>query len=288
MRQAKTAHLIALGLNVALALSKLVVGFLAGSEALIADGFNSAGDVFATGIGLAGFLYASKPADDDHHFGHGNAENVAGLVIGGVLLATGAFIFLRGILAVFEGRTEPPAQLALWVAGATAVIKEGLYRYATHVGRATNSPSLLASARDHRADVMVALTVFAGVLAARTGMPTLDPLAATLVGGYVAYLSIEPIRSNIATLMDQAPPELRERVRDLVSEDADVISVERVRIHPLGSYYMVDLDVVVSGSFTLEAAHDIAHRVADRIRNGIEHVRDAKVHVSPGVTPGPT
>ena len=218
MSTPKQAHLVGLLVNVALTALKLTVGFMAASEALTADGFNSAGDIFATAIGLAGFLYSQKPPDEDHHFGHGNAENVAGLIIGCVLLATGTFILLRGVLALFEGRTEPPGEMALYAALVTMAAKECLYRYAVRVGRAFNSPSLLASARDHRADVVLSLTVAAGILFARLGTPSLDPIAAALVGVYVAYLAIEPIKTNIATLMDQAPVKVRSQVETTVME----------------------------------------------------------------------
>jgi cation diffusion facilitator family transporter len=282
------ANVIGIGLNTMLTVLKFVVGSLAASEALVADGFNSAGDIFATGIGFTGYLYARKPADEDHHYGHGNAESVAGLIIGGVLLATGVFIFLEGVRVVVGGKAVAPGVPALWIAALTMVVKEGLYRYTTHVGRKLNSPSLLASARDHRADVFIALTVFAGILAARLGVPVLDPGAALLVGLWIVGMSIQPIRANVAILMDQAPKELRQRVRRVAISDPDVREVEEVRIHPVGPYMVIDLEIYLDGSLSLHAAHDVAHRVGDRVRSEIEHVQDVKVHVNPtGPRPKP-
>lgn len=278
----KHAHLIGLAVNIALAILKLTVGVLAGSEALTADGFNSAGDIFATAIGFAGFAYSQKPPDDDHHFGHGNAENVAGLIIGCVLLATGAFILLRSVLTLFEGRSEPPAEIAMYAALLTMIVKECLYRYAVRVGRDFNSPSLLASARDHRADVVLSLTVAAGILLARLGTPSLDPIAAALVGVYIAYLAIEPIRTNISTLMDQAPPAVRSQVRTTVMRDPDVRRVDKIRIHPLGSYYVVDLEIGVDGALSVQQAEEISHRVSRAVRDEVEHTQDVRVQVRPG------
>jgi cation diffusion facilitator family transporter len=282
MNSTRRAHLIGLGANTVLAAAKLTVGLLAGSEALTADGFNSTGDIFATAVGFAGFLYATKPADDDHHYGHGNAESLAGLIIGSVLMATGGFIILHSTLALAQGVPPPPDAAALWVALLTIPVKEGLFRYATRVGSTANSPSLLATARDHRADVFLSLTVFGGILAARLGAPLLDPLIGAAVGVYVLVMALDPIRTNLATLMDRSSPALRDRIREIAEEEPAVRGVDEVRVHPLGSYHLIDLEIELDATLDLRSADAIARRVADRIRARVAHTRDVKVHVRPG------
>jgi len=281
MDPGKKANLIGLAANFGLTIMKFVIGILSGSAALVADGFNSAGDIVATTIGFLGYQYSRKPPDEDHHYGHGNAESVAGLIIGGLLLATGLFIFLEGLLVLIQGKKEVPEIPALYVAGATILIKEALFRYVTRVGEKLNSPSLLASARDHRADVFVALTVFAGIFASRFGMPFLDPLAALVIGLYIAWMAVEPIMGNVGILMDKAPPELGQRIRWTVKSHPDVREVDEIRIHPLGSYYMVDLELYLDGSLSLHAAHDIAHQIEDLVREQVAHIQAVKVHVNP-------
>lgn len=278
------ASLVALAANLGLAAAKLVLGTIAGSTAVVADGFNSAGDVIATLIGLVGYRVARAPADDGHPFGHGNAESLAGLIIGGILLATGAYVALDGLRALASGPREPPELLALWVALGTAAAKEALYRYTIAVGRKTNSPALLASAVDHRADVLIALTVAAGVLGARLALPWLDPLAAVGVGLWISGLSVGPIRENLGTLLDASPPEATAAVRRVVGAHPEVRSVDQVRIHPLGHYQIVDLEIGVDPDLTLRQAHAIAHAVEDRIRAEVPHVAEVRVHVNPAVS----
>ncbi|MFQ5503594.1 MAG: cation diffusion facilitator family transporter [Planctomycetota bacterium] len=275
------ANLLGLLANSMLAVAKFVVGYVAASEALTADGFNSAGDIFATVIAFVGYQYARKPADDDHHFGHGNAESVAGLIIGGVLFATGLFITIDGVLWLIRRPAYPPDLLALWVALGTVLVKELLYQYVNRVGRQLNSPSLLASARDHRADVLIALTVVAGIIGAQYEMPSLDPLAAVLVGIYIAWMALAPIFSNVAVLMDKAPRELGEEIRKVVLSDCEVSDVSNIRIHPLGSYFMVDLEIYLDGAMDLLSAHEVAHRVADLVAERVAHVQHVNVHVNP-------
>lgn len=275
------AHATGLVVNALLTVAKFVVGWIAASEALTADGFNSAGDIFATAVGFVGYRYAQKPPDEDHHYGHGNAESIAGLIIGTVLAATGIFIAIEGLLASIQGKSSAPDSLALWVALLTVVTKEALYRYASSVGKRLRSPSLLASARDHRGDVLVALTVFAGILAARLGVPVLDPIAACGIGIYLVYFAIEPIRSNVGILMDQAPPAMQEGLLELVLAEPGVERATQLRLHPVGARLVVDLEIFVDAELSLREAHSIAHRVEDRLLSARSEIDSVHVHVNP-------
>lgn len=275
------ANAIGLIANVLLALAKFTLGTLAGSTAVVADGFNSAGDIFATAIGWAGYRYAQRPPDANHPFGHGNFESIAGLAVGAILLVTGVFVSVEGFRGLFAGPSEPPEVLALWVALGTAAVKELLYRYASRVGRRLNAPSLLASARDHRADVFVAITVVAGVLGARWGWPWLDPAAAAVVGAYIAWMAWEPVRHNLGVLLDEAPPDVVAAVTTSAGEVQGVHDVANVRVHPLGSHYYVDLEIAVDGELSVREGHELAHAVERRILDEVAHVRDVTVHVNP-------
>lgn len=275
------ANAIGLFANLLLAIAKFTLGTLAGSTAVVADGFNSAGDIVATAIGWAGYRYAQLPPDEDHPFGHGNFESIAGLFVGAILVVTGVFVSVEGARGLFAGPSEPPELLALWVALGTAAVKEVLYRYATAVGRRLNAPSLLASARDHRADVFVAVTVVAGVLGARLGWPWLDPAAAMAVGAYIAWMGWAPVRHNLGVLLDEAPLEVVGEVRASAARVEGVHAVDNVRVHPLGSHYYVDLEIEVDGSLSVREGHELAHAVEGRILEEVAHVRDVAVHVNP-------
>ncbi len=275
------ANQVGLAANILLTLLKFTIGTLAGSAALVADGFNSAGDIFATIVAYIGYSYARKPPDEDHHYGHGNAESIAGLIVGVLLLATGLFISMEGLIVFLGEDRKPPETTALYVAGFTILIKEILYRYVSKVGNQLNSPSLLASARDHRADVLVGITVFAGIFASRFDMPYLDPLAAVVIGLYIAWMAVEPVRTNVGILMDKAPPHLQEEIRKVVKTNPDVREVDQIRVHPLGSYYVVDFEIYLDGSLSLYTAHDIAHALEDQIRERFEFIQDVQVHVNP-------
>jgi cation diffusion facilitator family transporter len=275
-------QLVALLTNIALAVLKFTVGLLAGSRALLADAYNSAGDVFATFVAWIAFRIGQAPPDEDHHYGHENAESLAGLLVGGMLCATGGFICLDGVRAWFSAEAlHVPDAMAAWAALATGVTKEILYRASIRVGRATHSPTLLASARDHRADVVTSAVAFAGIVAARRGYPGLDNAAGGLIGVYIFWLGIAPVRHNLRVLMGGAPPEVAQTAARHAAQASGVETVGRVQVLPMGGRYQVDLVIGVDRGLTVAEGHDVAHRAEDEIRRGMPAVSAVRVHVEP-------
>jgi cation diffusion facilitator family transporter len=277
-----SVQLAALIANVGLALLKFTVGALAQSRALIADAFNSAGDIVATFVAWIAFRYGSRPPDEDHPYGHQNAEALAGLLIGAMLSATGAFIFIDGLFGIFAGhRHEPPGALAIWAAVLTAVAKETLYRVSMRVGARTNSPTLLASARDHRADVVSACVALVGIVIARLGWPEFDSIAGALIGVYIFRLGIGPVRSNMAILMHEAPPRLAIAATEAASSVPGVLRIALVRVQPIGGQWRMDLTLHVDGDLSVTRAHEIAHAVERSILASVANVVEVHVHVEP-------
>lgn len=275
-------QLIALLANIALALLKFTVGSIANSRALIADAFNSAGDVLATFVAWMAFRYGLKPPDEDHHYGHQNAEAMAGLLLGGMLCATGAFIAIDGILGLQDQLApEGPGQIAMYAAAATAIVKEVLFQVSIREGRRTNSPTLLASARDHRADVVSSLVALAGIFIARMGYPQFDAIAGILIGIYILYLSYEPVRDNTAILMQAAPPDIAPKAAKIAREVDGIRDINQVRVQPIGGSYRMDMSVQVNGKLTVDEAHDLAHVVEAQVLAQLSNVTEVYVHVEP-------
>jgi len=281
MEERTHAHAAGLLANIGLAVAKLIVGVAVGSQVLVADGMNSTGDVLATGIGWLGFTLGRRPADDGHPYGHGAFEAAAGLVIGAVLLLTGVLVSVEGLLALTAGAHQAPGSAAVGVAVVTAIVKEALYRYTIHEAERLHSPALRASARDHRADVGLALTVGAAVLGARWGAPWIDPLAAVLVGLWIVWMSWEPLRTNLGVLLDESPPGVADEVATVAASVEGVIEVVRVRVHTLGPTHSADVEIAVDGGWTVTAAHDVAHAVEDAVVEALGAVTEVRVHVQP-------
>jgi cation diffusion facilitator family transporter len=150
------------------------------------------------------------------------------------------------------------------------------------VGRRTNSPTLLASARDHRADVVSGLVALGGIWIAQKGYPEVDSIAACLIGFYIFFLGFDPVRSNTAILMQGAPPELARDAGQIAAGVDGVLIVGTVRVLPTGGLYRMDMTLEVLGELTVTAAHEIAHRVETAILDRVPLVTEVHVHVEPG------
>lgn len=281
--EGRIASLLNLAGNFVVAGVQIGIGILFQSHALIADGLHNAGDVLHTLIAWIGFRIAEKPADEDHPYGHGNAESVAGILIGLILLGTGIAAFWHGLDSVIDENYSAPVWPALLAALLCAGIKEALSRNSFRVGERLNSPTLIAVAQDQRADALSAIGSVLGISGAMLGFPILDPVAAMGIGAYVVYFNALPVlRANLDVLMDAAPrTDLADRIRARYASDKEVVSVDSVRIHPLGPYYEIDLEITVDGNLSVREGHEIAHRVRDEIVGTERHVREVKVHVNP-------
>ncbi len=279
-----SVQLLAVLANAGLMVMKFTIGHFSHSRALVADGFNSAGDILATFVAWLAFRYARTPPDQNHPFGHGNAESLAGLLIGALLLGTGAFICLEGLdawLAQHSDAPQVPEPPALVAAGITIAVKLGLLVLSLQVGRRTNSPTLLASARDHQADVVIGVVALVGIFLARNGLPWIDAASGIAIGVYVFWLGFAPVRDNLDVLMQREPPEIGDRARHAALEVDGAVAVRSVRVAPIGGEYRIELTLQVDGSHTVARGHELAHAAEDRILATIDHVQAVVVHVEP-------
>ena len=150
-REPLRAALLGLLVNLVLGIVKLAGGLLGGSFALVADAVNSFGDVVASGIVFVALLYAQRPPDLDHPYGHTRAEGVAGSNVALLVILSAAWIAWEALQRLPV--THPaPEVWTLWIAGANVVIKESLFRYKLAIGRRSGSRALIANAWDHRSD----------------------------------------------------------------------------------------------------------------------------------------
>jgi cation diffusion facilitator family transporter len=276
------AHRTGLFVNGGLAIGKLAVGSLTGSQALFADGLHSVSDFLTNGAAWLGYRFGALPPDEDHHYGHGNFEVLAGLLVGLVLLGGGLGIVWSGIGFGHgvEGRAQGVAAIAM------AFVSIGTNLYLTHLtwrsGVELNSPSLLALARDNGSDVLTSVLVVAGVGGSLAGLDWAEPGVTVVIGLVVAFLGAKTVREGIGVLMGEVPdPDVRAELARVAGEVPNVNGVQRTRIQPVGSSLHVDMEISVDGALSVAEGHRIAHAVERAVRASHPHVVEVQVHVNP-------
>ena len=270
--------------NVALATGKLVAGWLGGSFALIADGFNSLSDLAVSGGIWLGLRIASRPADDNHPYGHGKVEQeVSRLVAVVVLVAGGAVLF-----AAYHRLDEvhgPPAPYVMLVAGLSIPIKLFLARYADQEASRHGSGAVRADAVNHLGDVGATFSVLLGagiVYLMGESYSWVDDVAAGFVGAAMVWMAAWEIHSTSRELLDEMPPdEIVTRVMDLTTAFPGVSDVEKIAGRKSGLHYYLDLHLEVPGTMSVQEAHALSHRVKDWVMAAMHEIADVVIHIEP-------
>jgi len=285
--QGQRTFLLGLAVNGALALLKGVVGWAVGSPALLADAGHSAGDVLASLGGLIGFRWSFRPPDEDHHYGHGNMEALVGLVIGLLLAFGGVMLVVFAVTGAYDPPATAGASAAIGVALLSILANLGLAWVTWRASRALNSPSLRALARDNAGDMLSSLLVVVGVWGSMHGWLNAERIAAGLIGVLVIWMGQHSVREGFDVLMDRiADPAIRTGILGTAAEVDGVITVQTVRVHPLGATMRVDMEISVDGDLTVSKGHSIAHAVEDAVRGAHPVVGEVSVHINPGTTAG--
>lgn len=268
--------------NALLMVMKLLAGHYGHSEAVFADGVESACDFVAISATMLALRIGRKPFDEKHPYGHGKAESIAAIVVALVIFATGGGILYKAARTIINHSYGEPELIAVAAAFATIIIKEALCRYSIRVGGDLGSPAVIAIAKDHRKDAVTSIATLVGVGGAFLGLPIMDPLAAGLTSLFIFHIGFETFRSAANDLMDGQPP--AELIADMTALAEGVPGVEHVhelRGRRSGQYLIVDLKLDMDPEMTVKRSHDIATEVKRRIFQRFPNVGDVMIHINP-------
>lgn len=277
-------RIIAVGFwaNAVLMLMKLAAGYWGHSEAVFADGIESACDFIALLSTMIALKLGRQPFDEAHPYGHGRAESIAAIVVSLVIFATGGWILVGSIHTIVDRAYQVPSIMAVAAALITIVIKEWLYRFSHKTGKHLASPALLAVAKDHRKDAITSVSTLAGVAGAYFGFGILDPLAAGATSFFILYIGWETFRDAAHDLMDgTAPPDFVEEVTRLAETVGEVKNVHEIRARRSGQYMIIDLKLEMDPDMTVKESHRIATEVKRLIFERYSNVGDVMIHINP-------
>jgi cation diffusion facilitator family transporter len=276
------SSLLAIFINLTLALVKCLTGAIGHSFALLADGIESFLDVISSSVVYWGLRLAIKPPDKDHPYGHGKADPIAAAVVGVAMILAAIGIAGESINLIRTPHKLPHAY-TLWVLICVVPVKFLLSRYVSGVSEKIESSALRGDAWHHLSDAITSGFAFVGIsVALLTGNPTADDWAALCASPVILFGGWQQLRRPIAELLDTAPPpEFEERVRAVAQGVPDVFGVEKCFVRKVGFRYYVDLHVVVRGDLTVRQGHLIAHAVADQVRQQVEKIAEVLVHIEP-------
>ena len=280
----ETCTKIGLCVNILLTAVKFAAGVLGHSKAMLADSLHSASDVLATGTVFVGLRISRKPADDEHPYGHGNADTIASFLVALILLLTGLYVGFSATHVLIHKHLTKPGGIALYAAIASIVIKEALFQYTIRVGKRENSQAVIANAWDHRADAFSSVAALIGIFAARRGVLILDPVAGFVIAIMISRIALHLVHSSVDIIMDESPDAATlQEISRIAFEVGGVVNVRNVRAHQRGPNWTVDIEIEVDGQITVNSGHDIASEVKEALIESNLRIADAIVHVDPVV-----
>lgn len=275
--------------NMALLTFKFIAGVVGNSSAMIADAVHSLSD-FVTDIIILFFVRLSaKPQDESHDYGHGKYETIASFIIGLALIAASTGIIVSGGLKVSDWLSgkplESPRMLALWAALLSIVIKEVLYHYTIHRGKALNSQAMVANAWHHRSDALSSIGAAIGIGGAimlGKHWAVLDPIASIVVGCMLVKVAVGLLRNSIGELTEcSLPPDTEQEILDIINSLPEVSDTHNLRTRHIGERTAIECHVRMDGNMPLMQAHDLASTIERRLKDRFGPTTHVSIHMEP-------
>jgi cation diffusion facilitator family transporter len=267
-------------IDLLLGIAKLIVGYFAHSQALIADGVHSLSDLGTDLIVIYAAKHAHREADEEHPYGHGRIETVATVALGTALILVGLGIAWDATDRLFNpDRLLNPTMLAIFIAAISVVSKEAIYHYTMRFAKKYRSKMLQANAWHSRTDAISSVVVIIGVVGTMAGLSYLDAIAAIIVAAMVAKigwdLSWHAIQELIDTSLDK---EMVEEIRDEIMAVDGVVNLHQLRTRRSGSDALADVHIQVDSHISVSEGHQISEAVRRAIINAIPDMTDVIVH----------
>jgi cation diffusion facilitator family transporter len=267
--------------NAVLFVAKIFVGFSFNSIAIISDSFNSLTDIVASAIVLVSVRSSYRAPDASHPFGHARAQPLAGLVVAILTGIVGFEIITQSVGRLIGNERIQMGILPVILLGSVMVVKTAMHIIARITAERTGSTALMATAVDHRNDVLISAAVIIGVGASNLGFPIFDPLAAMAVGSWIIWAGFRIGRDNIKYLMGAAPPdELVQRIIAIAQATEGVLDLNEVSAHYVGTAVEIEVHIDVDSRLTIQEAHAIGKKVQWAIED-LPEISRAFIHIDP-------
>ena len=275
--------LIGSAVDFLLGITKILVGWVAHSQALIADGIHSLSDLATDFIVLYAAKHAHKEADENHPYGHGRIETLATVGLGVTLVIIAGGIAYDAVLRLNNpDELLQPGLLALVVAAVSVVAKEWIYHYTINVARYLRSDMLMANAWHSRSDAITSVVVVIGIAGAMFEYPYLDAVAAVAVAVMIAKIGVDLVRTSSKELIDTAlEPQEIDTIRGHISSVSGVRAMHMLRSRKSAGDAFIDVHIQVDPRLSVSDGHQVGETVRRQLMDKVDIVSDVTVHIDP-------
>lgn len=279
---AKKASILGIIGNIFLLLIKGSIGFITKSQAMIADTFNSAGDIFSSIMTYIGNKIASKPKDESHDLGHGKAEYIFSLIISISMIAVAVKLLFNSTISLFVKNDYTFSWFLVIVCIITIIVKLLLYIYTKKIAKEYNNILIEANSKDHRNDCFVTIfTLIASILSLKNIL-WFDGVVGIGISIWIAITGVDILKKSYDILMDKSINEQdKQKVLDIIKRHPEVAKIQHFNSTPVGYKYQISFTIYVDGNLSTYESHEIANKLEKEIDEQIDEIYLTVIHVNP-------
>lgn len=275
--------LLTLLLNSAVALAKVVYGYLTNSIAMTSDGFHSFFDGVSNIIGLVGIWIASHPPDEKHPYGHKKFETLFTIIIAVMIFLTCFQILKKVYFSLFEDHRTAVTETSFAVMFVTMGVNVFVMLYESRKGRRLGSEFLIADALHTKSDIFASVAVILSLVFAKMGYHLADTLVGIVITFFIARIGVQILKTASNVLVDTVCIDTA-AIEYLVKRIDGVKGCHEIRTRGTTNAVYLDLHVMVDKNMTTEKSHAIADQIETQIKNEFPAVVDVIVHIEPGTS----
>ena len=268
--------------NIFLLIIKAIIGYITNSQSMIADAFNSAGDIFSSCMTFIGNKISSKEADEDHHLGHGKAEYIYSLLISITMILLSITVIKNAIFTLIN---KEYLDFSIWliiICIITIITKFSLFIYTNILYKKHNNILIKANSIDHRNDCFITLTTLISVILSSMGFYFVDAIVGILISLWIFYTAIKLFMESYDVLMDKAmSEETKEKVLKIIDKHEEVIKIQHFNATPVGYRYQISFTIYVDGNMKTFDSHAVANSLEREIEKEIPEIYLTVIHVNP-------
>ena len=260
----------------------MIIGLVTNSQAMIADAFNSAGDIFSSVMTFIGNKIASKPSDDDHNLGHGKAEYIYSMLISIAMGLMALKIFFNSFVSLINGNNYRFSKWLIVVCIVTILVKLSLYFYTNNLSKKYNNLLIKSNSLDHRNDCILTFFNLIACILTLFNIYWFDGVVGVVISVWIIYTSIQIFIDSYDVLMDKSiSDETKKKVLDIASNHPEIKKINHFNSTPVGYRYQISLTIFVDGNLTTFESHKIADDLEKEISSKVEEIYLAVIHVNP-------
>ncbi|MFA7083955.1 MAG: cation diffusion facilitator family transporter [Arcobacteraceae bacterium] len=280
----KKATLVSTSVAAFLTVGKLALGIASGSVAVLASAVDSVLDMFVSIFNYFAITNSEKPADEHFNYGRGKIEALASVIEGTIISISGLFLLYQAFKKFINGEISTYLELSLIVMVISLCITIVLVIYLNRIAKETNSMVVKADALHYKTDVYSNVAVLVSLtLVHLTNYEIFDVIVGAGISFYIIYSAYELIKEGVLVLLDKAlDEELVEKIRALLLCEKETNAYHLLKTREAGHQTFVDVHLVFDCLITLMAAHNVAHRIEDKIKE-LDHKREwiITIHMDP-------